>query len=281
MRFRNETASKCVVWREKSRNSPERCSASVRGGSPMSWQATAWAVKQRTGSAGCKLLLLTLANYADDTGCCWPSQETLKGDTEQSVDTIQRQLRELEKRKLIRIVIRPMGRGRWASRTYFLNMTVAEMAKPQSAARSLDASGSLAECSNGLPNGSPTMPQGTGDHAAPDPAPCRTRPADHAAPVRHEPSIEPSLEPSLEASSSKKSKPSPAERQKAFREGRKGVEVIQNRIAQRLGHDGWAVLQSLNAADLDRVTRLEERHQLDASGLDVMRAHYHAMRGAA
>ena len=40
----------------------------------MSWQATAWALRQKTGSSGCKLLLLTLANYADDTGCCWPGQ---------------------------------------------------------------------------------------------------------------------------------------------------------------------------------------------------------------
>src|SRR4051794_23870284 len=102
----------------------------------MSWQATAWAVKQATGSAGCKLLLLTLANYADADGCCWPSQEVLAEDTEQSVDTVQRQLCKLEKANLIRKVARPMGPGRWASRTYFLNMGVAEMTMPQSAARS-------------------------------------------------------------------------------------------------------------------------------------------------
>lgn len=229
----------------------------------MSWQATAWAVKQRAGSAGCKLLLLTLANYADDTGCCWPSQETLKDDTEQSVDTIQRQLRELEKRKLIRKVSRPMGRGRWSSRTYFLNMTVAEMTKPQSAARSEDV--------DGCPNGSPTMPQDTGDHAAPDPSPCRTRPADHAAPVRHEPSIEPSLELSLEASSSKRPKPSPAERQKAFKEGRRGVEVIQNQIARKLGHDGWLILAALPTDELDKITALEERHGLSPERLQIAR----------
>ena len=82
----------------------------------MSWQATAWAVRQKTGSAGCKLLLLTLANYADDTGCCWPGQDTLKNDTEQSLDTIQRQLKKLETLGLVRKVPRPMGPGRWSSR---------------------------------------------------------------------------------------------------------------------------------------------------------------------
>src|ERR1700730_1350095 len=96
-----------------------------RGGAAMSWQATAWAVRQKTGSAGCKLLLLTLANYADDTGCCWPGQDTLKNDTEQSLDTIQRQLKKLETLGLVRKVPRPMGPGRWSSRTYFLNMTAA------------------------------------------------------------------------------------------------------------------------------------------------------------
>jgi hypothetical protein len=41
----------------------------------MSWQATAWGQRQTTGSSGRKALLLVLANYADDQGICWPSQE--------------------------------------------------------------------------------------------------------------------------------------------------------------------------------------------------------------
>src|SRR5437016_5469423 len=102
----------------------------------MSWQATAWAVEQTTGSPGAKLMLLTLANYADDTGCCWPSQETLARDTEQSLDSVQRYLKKLEKLNLIRKVTRPMGPGRWSSRTYFLPITVAKTSKPQSAAQS-------------------------------------------------------------------------------------------------------------------------------------------------
>src|ERR1035437_10308782 len=133
------------------------------GGVCMSWQATAWAINQTTGVATCKLLLLTLANYADDTGCCWPSQETLSKDTEQSVDSVQRQLRKLEKLGLVRKVERPMGPGRWAGRTYFRNVTVAEMSKPQSAALRGD-------CDKSVGNLVGTMPQDTRDYAAPDPS---------------------------------------------------------------------------------------------------------------
>jgi hypothetical protein len=234
----------------------------------MSWQATAWAVRQKTGSAGCKLLLLTLANYADDTGCCWPGQESLRDDTEQSLDTIQRQLKLLEAAGLIRKIIRPMGPGRWSSRTYFLNLTVAEISKPQSAAWS-DAVDSA-----GAPGGSPggTMPQGNRDHAAPDPVTMPHQTRDHAAPVRHEPSLEPQLEPSLEPSSASKPKKLTAvQRQAAFREGRKGVEVVQNRIAQKIGGDGWEILGLLSPAELQRATELEERGWLDATAIELLR----------
>ena len=58
------------------------------GRGAVSWKATAWAAGQTTGAARRKLLLLALANYADETGVCWPSQETLARDTEQSVDNV-------------------------------------------------------------------------------------------------------------------------------------------------------------------------------------------------
>ena len=253
----------------------------------MSWQATAWAVKQTAGSPSAKLLLLTLANYADADGCCWPSQEVLAADTEQSVDTVQRQLKKLIAAGLTRKVPRAQGAGRWDSRTYFLNMPVAEMSKPQSAARSDDAP-NRSERDESVTGDASTMPQGARDHAAtspvtmPQPArsPCRTA-------MRCKPSLEPSSEPSLEASSSsipvsagspvnteaspKPLKPSVAERQKAFREGRKGVEVIQNRIARRIGFDGWEILGSLSARDLEMVTTLEERGKLDAAAIELLR----------
>jgi hypothetical protein len=79
----------------------------------MSWQAIAWSIRQTTGSARRKLLLLALANYADESGVCWPSQETLARDTEQSVDTVQRQLGALEKLKLVSRERLPKRRGQW------------------------------------------------------------------------------------------------------------------------------------------------------------------------
>lgn len=44
---------------------------------------------------GHKLLLVTLGEYADDTDCAWPSQETLAGVLECSVSTIRRSLKAL------------------------------------------------------------------------------------------------------------------------------------------------------------------------------------------
>jgi hypothetical protein len=248
----------------------------------MSWQATAWAVKQIAGGAGAKLQLLTLANYADADGCCWPSQEVLAADTEQSVDTVQRQLKKLIAAGLIRKVPRAQGAGRWDSRTYFLNMPVAEMSKPQSAARSEDEPNRLERYAS-VTLAEPTMPQGARDHAATDTPTMPHQARDHAAPVRCKPSLEPSLEasassipnstgsPADAAPAPKPPRPSVAERQKAFRVGRKGVEIIQNRIAKKIGFDGWEILQSLNDRDLQMVTVLEERGQLDASAIALLR----------
>jgi helix-turn-helix protein len=68
----------------------------------MSWQATDWAMRQNAGKAGRKLLLLALASYADKDGICWPSQATLARDTEQSVDTVQRQIIALQQLALLK-----------------------------------------------------------------------------------------------------------------------------------------------------------------------------------
>lgn len=43
----------------------------------MSFTAMAWASKQKTKSSSQKLVLLMLANYADDQDKCWPSKQTL------------------------------------------------------------------------------------------------------------------------------------------------------------------------------------------------------------
>ncbi len=63
----------------------------------MSAQAVAWALRQKTGSPSAKSVLLALANYAGPDGACYPSQQRLAEDTEQSVDSVQRRLVELER----------------------------------------------------------------------------------------------------------------------------------------------------------------------------------------
>lgn len=55
----------------------------------MSFQAMAWAIKQKAGDSGCRLLLLVLSNYADEDYRAWPSQKTLMGDTGMSERTVR------------------------------------------------------------------------------------------------------------------------------------------------------------------------------------------------
>lgn len=62
----------------------------------MSFQAMAWAIKQPVKPSE-KLLLIVMANYADDIGQCWPSVETLSRDTGMSRATVKRTLTKLEK----------------------------------------------------------------------------------------------------------------------------------------------------------------------------------------
>ena len=62
----------------------------------MSFQAMAWAVKQKVGNATGKAILLMLANYADDAGRCFPSQETLATECECSKRCILDWLQKFE-----------------------------------------------------------------------------------------------------------------------------------------------------------------------------------------
>lgn len=210
----------------------------------MSWQATAWAAKQKTGSASNKLTLLALANYADEHGICWPTQETLATDTEQSIDTVQRRIKALVGLGLVRVERRPKGRGQWAGRIYHLTMGVAEMSKPQIAARSSPVEKRAAAPPDHAAPGPTTMP-----HQAR--SPCRTA-------VRHKPPK--NLHKNLQQ---KTSSIVAADRLLAFQRKQEGSEVIQNRIAQRLGDDGWLILGAMSEQQLASLTAMEQRGQLD------------------
>src|SRR5207245_1513586 len=98
----------------------------------MSWQATAWAEKQKTGSPSRKALLLVLANYANEDGFCWPSQTTLSKGAEQSVDTVHRNARRLELDGFISIESVVRKGGRWPRLSYRL---LIQSTVPQNAER--------------------------------------------------------------------------------------------------------------------------------------------------
>lgn len=67
----------------------------------MSINLVGWAMKQRLGSATLKIVLVALANYADESGAAWPSQATLAGDTDLTDRSVRTALAELEARGLI------------------------------------------------------------------------------------------------------------------------------------------------------------------------------------
>lgn len=67
----------------------------------MSVQALTCAFAVRGLSASEKLLLLALANYANEKMACWPSQERLAADTELSERTIWAGLKSLEAKRLL------------------------------------------------------------------------------------------------------------------------------------------------------------------------------------
>lgn len=67
----------------------------------MSIQAVAWAIEQKTGSPAGKVVLMCLANYADENGECWPSQATIAKETELSERSVREWLQRLEDAGLI------------------------------------------------------------------------------------------------------------------------------------------------------------------------------------
>ena len=72
----------------------------------MSFTAMAWASKQKTKSSSQKLVLLMLANYADDQDKCWPSKQTLADMCCMSKSGICKTITQLESAGFLVIVKR-------------------------------------------------------------------------------------------------------------------------------------------------------------------------------
>lgn len=68
----------------------------------MSYQAQNWAVRITVGSATAKAILLLIANYADEAGSCFPSQDRLAKELELSERAVRDGLARLESMGIIR-----------------------------------------------------------------------------------------------------------------------------------------------------------------------------------
>ena len=89
----------------------------------MSFKCMTWASEQKTGSATKKLILLLLADRANDKGTCYPSHTTISNDAEVSRRTVIRLLKELETMGLISIKNRSKD-GKKTSNVYSLNFNL-------------------------------------------------------------------------------------------------------------------------------------------------------------
>lgn len=133
----------------------------------MSLAALTWAFDQYLEPAK-KVVLLALADYADDTGRCWPSQETLTKKTSLSIRTIRTHLHVLADFGLITVEERRRADGGRTSNVYVLQMTprqilpgppaTVDRAPRQTVAAIQEPS---KEPSSNLPSGEPTGKRGS------------------------------------------------------------------------------------------------------------------------
>lgn len=86
----------------------------------MSGIVVGWAWKQECGSARRKLLLVKLADQANDEGSCYPSIRTLARHTEMSKSAVEREVKELAAMGLLTIERRERLDGGNSSNLYRL-----------------------------------------------------------------------------------------------------------------------------------------------------------------
>lgn len=86
----------------------------------MSFQAMAWAVKQDTKSPVSKLVLLMIANYADEKGAAYPSQEHLAKLCQCTRVSVNKHIKQLEKNNYLNI--NKTKNGMYGYNTYTLNI---------------------------------------------------------------------------------------------------------------------------------------------------------------
>ncbi len=86
------------------------------------FRALHWAQSSDAGGASGKVILLTLAAYADENGTCFPSQERIAHETQLSVRAVQIWLKKLEAANLISRIRGKKKDGTWGLTRYRLNL---------------------------------------------------------------------------------------------------------------------------------------------------------------
>jgi len=95
-----------IAWGSQS---VDTASLNKKGTLNMSFKAMTWASSIKTGSPTKKLVLLLLADRANDSGECWPSLQKIADDCELSKRSVQDNIKRLENAGLLEIVQRKSG----------------------------------------------------------------------------------------------------------------------------------------------------------------------------
>lgn len=82
-----------------------------------------WARDQRVGAPSTKLVLLLLADYADDEGHCWPFVETVAEKAEMGEKSVRRHLKKLEKLGLLERTRERRADGTMGGYEYWLSIS--------------------------------------------------------------------------------------------------------------------------------------------------------------
>ena len=96
----------------------------------MSWRALAWATRRTTGSTTAKLVLLVLAEAADQTGFTFVGQAEIARRAELSRRAVVSQMARLEAAGLIRRARRTRACGQRTSDSIWLQMDAAPQGEP-------------------------------------------------------------------------------------------------------------------------------------------------------
>lgn len=148
----------------------------------MSGKVVSWAMEQVTGSPAAKLVLVKLADNANEQGFCWPSIDLIIAHTELGQSTVYKHLATLEEMGLIKGSDHPIGENGTILKAYQLTVPGCQDAIPLRGKRKA-----------AIPPGGKTSPP----HGKEIPPAGKKIPPD-GIPYKEEPSVEPSLEPPVE-----------------------------------------------------------------------------------